>query len=48
MAADVRLIESSGGVFEVVADGRPVYSKKSTGEFPDEARLLELLRGLPG
>ena len=44
MAAEVRLIESSGGVFEVVADGIPVYSKKQTGEFPDEARLVKKLR----
>jgi selT/selW/selH-like putative selenoprotein len=38
--AEVRLIESSGGVFEVVVDGRLVYSKKKTGEFPGEARLV--------
>ncbi len=45
MPAKVRLVESSGGVFEVVADGALVYSKKQTGEFPDEARLVEKLRG---
>lgn len=36
----MRLIESSGGVFEVVVDGTLVYSKKRTGQFPDEERLL--------
>jgi selenoprotein W-related protein len=45
MAAEVRLIESSGGVFEVVVDGSLVYSKKQTGEFPDEAQLLGKIRG---
>jgi selenoprotein W-related protein len=45
MAAEVRLIESSGGVFEVVVDGNLVHSKKRTGSFPDEARLVEEIRG---
>ena len=45
MVAEVRLIESSGGVFEVVVDGSLVYSKKRTGEYPDEARLVEEIRG---
>ncbi len=38
--AKVDMIRSSGGVFEVVADGELVYSKKTTGMFPDEARLV--------
>jgi selenoprotein W-related protein len=45
MTSEVRLIESSGGVFEVVVDGNLVYSKKRTGAFPDEARLVEEIRG---
>jgi selT/selW/selH-like putative selenoprotein len=44
IAAEVELIESSGGVFEVVVDGKLTWSKKQTGEFPDEARLVETLR----
>ncbi|PLY03316.1 MAG: hypothetical protein C0623_01760 [Desulfuromonas sp.] len=43
LSADVTLISSGGGVFEVVVDGRLVYSKKSTGEFPDEEKLLSEL-----
>jgi len=31
-------------VFEVAVDGRLVYSKKSTGEFPDEDRLISELK----
>jgi len=37
------LIESDGGVYEVVVDGQLVYSKKARGEFPDEALLLAKL-----
>ena len=31
----IDLIPGSGGVFEVVADGRLVYSKKQTGQHAD-------------
>jgi predicted Rdx family selenoprotein len=31
-------------VFEVRRDGRLVFSKKATGEFPTEAQLLAALR----
>jgi selenoprotein W-related protein len=40
LGVQVSLIASGGGVFEVVVDGRLVFSKKTTGEFPDEERLL--------
>jgi len=39
--AEVALLESSGGVFEVTIDGDLVYSKKETGVFPDEMQLLK-------
>ena len=32
--ADIELVKSSGGVFEITLDGDLVYSKKSTGRFP--------------
>jgi selenoprotein W-related protein len=38
------LIESKGGVFEVVADGKTIFSKKNTGRFPEEGEVTELLR----
>jgi len=41
--AEVELFPSSGGVYEVVVDGRLVYSKKATGVFPDELELLASL-----
>ena len=43
---DAQLIKSSGGVFEVVVDNSLVYSKKATGEFPDEAKLVEQISSL--
>ena len=32
--AEVELVKSSGGVFEITLDGELVYSKKATGRFP--------------
>ena len=45
MPGEVRLVASSGGVFEISVDGALVYSKKQTGNFPDEAGLVAKLRG---
>lgn len=45
LSAEVGLIESSGGVFEVKVDGRLVYSKKQSGVFPDEERLVAEIGG---
>jgi len=42
----VRLIPSSGGVFEVVVDGKLIYSKKATGEFPDFDAMVQQVRQL--
>jgi selenoprotein W-related protein len=38
------LIPGSGGVFEVTVDGKLVYSKKTTGEHPDQDALVEDIR----
>ena len=37
---DPELIPSSGGVFEVVADGDLVFSKKALGRFPEEDEVI--------
>jgi selT/selW/selH-like putative selenoprotein len=39
----VELIASGGGVFEVVADGRLIHSKKATDSFPSEKAVLDAL-----
>ena len=41
---DVELIPSGGGVFEVLADGDLVHSKKATGRFPDPGEVVAVLR----
>lgn len=42
-AAQIELIEGSGGIFEVAKDGQLIFSKKQTGRFPE---LDEILRQL--
>ncbi len=40
---EVKLIEGAGGIFDVKADGRLIYSKHETGRFPEDAEILALL-----
>jgi len=37
------LIPSKGGVFDVVADGKLVFSKHETGRFPEPDEVLAAL-----
>jgi len=37
------LIRSGGGVFEVVMDGQLIFSKKSTGRFPEAEEIFKFL-----
>jgi len=38
--ATLRLIPSSGGVFEVTAGGRTIFSKKQLGRRPEPGEVL--------
>jgi selenoprotein W-related protein len=38
-----KLIEGSGGVFDVRQDGRLIFSKQETGRFPEHDEILEAL-----
>jgi selenoprotein W-related protein len=38
--AALRLIPSSGGVFEVTAGGRTIFSKKALGRRPEPGEVL--------
>jgi selenoprotein W-related protein len=38
------LIESAGGVFEVTADGRLIFSKKKLGRHAEPGEVLRLVR----
>jgi len=40
------LVPSSGGVFEVTANGKIVHSKKQTGQFPEPEAVLKAIRVL--
>lgn len=40
----MRLVESSGGAFEVSVDGDLVYSKLSTGRHAKPGEVVRLLR----
>jgi selenoprotein W-related protein len=37
---DANLIRGSGGQFEIVLDGKLIYSKKQTGRFPETDEIL--------
>lgn len=39
----MRLIESSGGVFEVMVDGQLIFSKRELGRFPSDDEVLSKL-----
>jgi selenoprotein W-related protein len=39
--ADLKLIPSGGGAFELKVDGELLYSKLKTGQFPDEQVMLD-------
>ena len=43
--ADVELVKSGGGVFEVTVDDRLVFSKKALGRFPGRGELQGLASG---
>jgi selenoprotein W-related protein len=38
------LIAASGGVFEVMVDGRLVFSKKEVGRFPEPGEIAGMLQ----
>jgi len=40
----VRLIQSSGGVFEVDVDGRRVFSKKAVKRHAETGEVVRLIR----
>jgi selT/selW/selH-like putative selenoprotein len=42
--AEVRMVESSGGVFEVTMDGAVIFSKKSAGRHAAPGEILDLIR----
>jgi len=44
----VKLIQSSGGAFEVAVDGRPVFSKNGLGRHAEAGEVLRLIKQSQG
>ena len=42
--AEVELVESSGGVFEITRDGALLFSKKQLGRFPYDTEIDALAK----
>lgn len=42
--AEIELVESSGGVFEIDVDGMTVFSKKKLGRFPEAGEVERAIR----
>jgi selenoprotein W-related protein len=42
--AELALCPGTGGVFEVFANGKPVWSRKAAGRFPEITELKQLVR----
>ena len=41
----VDFIKSDGGAFEIVNDGKLIFSKKKLGRFPDHDEIVGTLQG---
>ena len=41
---ELALVPGTGGIFEVRADGEPVWSRKERGRFPELSELKQLVR----
>ena len=40
---DAELIKGGGGIFDVKVDGKLIYSKHKTGEFPTNEQVVQQL-----
>ena len=46
LGAEVVLIKGRSGIFDVAADGKPVFSKHAAGRVPEENEVVEAIRAL--
>lgn len=42
----MELVPGEGGVFDVVVDGRRVFSKHQAGRFPESEEIIRAIRAL--
>lgn len=40
---EVSLVPGSGGIFDVLVDGKLIFSKNKTGRFPNEGEISKLV-----
>lgn len=43
LSIEPQLIKGGGGIFDVKADGKLIYSKHQTGRFPEDQEILDAL-----
>lgn len=41
--AEIKLVSSGGGVFEVMVNGNLIFSKKSLDRFPEKEEIVNLI-----
>ena len=41
--AEIKLVSSGGGVFEVMVNGNLIFSKKSLDRFPEEGVIVNMI-----
>ena len=41
--AEIKLVSSGGGVFEVMVNGNLIFSKKSLDRFPEEGEIVNMI-----
>ena len=44
--AKVELIAGSGGVYEIVVDGKLIFSKAKLNRFPEDGEIVTLIKSL--
>ena len=44
LGVDAKITEGSKGIFDVIKDGKVVYSKATTGKFPDPGEAVTVLK----
>ncbi len=44
LGVKAKLVKGDNGIFDVVADGKRIFSKHDTGRFPTDAEVLAKLR----
>tara|TARA_B100000029_G_C17354683_1_gene880262 strand:+ start:199 stop:372 length:174 start_codon:yes stop_codon:yes gene_type:complete len=46
LGVESELIEGTNGIFDVIADGKMIFSKHEEERFPDHDEIIEALRSM--